>query len=268
MKRSYYIFLVLLIICLNTSGVRAAEANRYETALTPLVETTLSSRIGGYIKEINATEGQTFKKGDVLVNMDCDLHKADLQRAEAELKGAEKVYAAKKKLDQLKSVSKLEVSLSAVDVEKLSAEKRRMQKMVENCQIKAPFSGIVTEMLAKPFQNVTEGEPLLKIMSTESVQLEFYVPSSDVARFTPDLTLDLYINETGKKYKATLVAVVPRIDPVSQTFKVIGRINDPDKSMLPGMSGYITIPGDVIETNDPVAPVQPVQPVQPQGQKP
>ncbi len=240
------LFLAFLAVsCSFTVTVTlAADVKRYETALTPMVETTLSSRIAGYVKAINATEGQYFDKNSTLVSIDCDIHKADLQRTEAELSGAREIYEARKKLDDLKSISKLDVRLSSVDVEKLTAEKKLKQKMVENCLIKAPFTGIVTEMIAKPFQNVNEGEPLLRIMDTTKVQLEFFVPSSDAARFTSDLPLNLYLNETGKTYKATLVSIVPRIDPVSQTFKAIGRINNPDKSMLPGMSGYITIPGD------------------------
>lgn len=244
MKTANYRFLIALLVSLCAPQAYAAEQNRYETALTPLIETTLSSRVAGYIKAINVTEGAAFKKGEVLVKIDCDLHISDLRYTEAELRGAREVYAARQKLDGLKSISKLDVTLSAVEVEKLEADRNRKQKTVENCEIKAPFSGVVTEIHAKSFQNVGEGEPLLKIIDTTTVQLEFFVPSSDVARFTPGLALDFYINETGKNYKAELVALIPRIDPVSQTFKAIARIDNPDKMMLPGMSGYITLPGD------------------------
>ena len=49
------------------------------------------------------------------------------------------------------------------------------------------------------------------------------------------------MGETGKDYTATIDKVVPFVDSVSQTVKVISRLQTEDKNLWAGMGGLVTL---------------------------
>jgi membrane fusion protein, multidrug efflux system len=49
------------------------------------------------------------------------------------------------------------------------------------------------------------------------------------------------LDETAKTYQAQIIRIGGRVDPVSQTIKVYGRIADNSVELLPGMSGAIEL---------------------------
>ena len=73
------------------------------------------------------------------------------------------------------------------------------------------------------------------------LKLELFVSSEYLSKFVKDSPFSVYVNETGQHYQAKVVAVVPLIDSVSQTFKVIGTFDKNDPSLLPGMSGRVDV---------------------------
>ena len=49
------------------------------------------------------------------------------------------------------------------------------------------------------------------------------------------------LNETNKSYQAEITRLGGKVDPVSQTIKVYGRIIDKAAELLPGMSGAVEL---------------------------
>jgi multidrug efflux pump subunit AcrA (membrane-fusion protein) len=52
------------------------------------------------------------------------------------------------------------------------------------------------------------------------------------------------LDEVAKTYQAEITRVGGKVDPVSQTIKVYGRITDKADELLPGMSGAIEFPAN------------------------
>ena len=125
--------------------------------LTPLVESTLSSQIAGRIEKINARNGERFNQGDHLIEFDCTIQKAQLQKARSELLAIRKRHEANLKLQEYKSIGDLEVAISAAEVEKARAEYALVKAQVDMCIIDAPFNGRVIKRLAQPYESVNQG---------------------------------------------------------------------------------------------------------------
>jgi len=62
-------------------------------------------------------------------------------------------------------------------------------------------------------------------------------PSPWISWLKPGLKFDLQIDEIGIALPASVSLVGSRIDPVSQSVKVSGRINNSTHDLKPGMSG-------------------------------
>jgi membrane fusion protein, multidrug efflux system len=201
----------------------------------------IASEMSGRIVELKIRDGQRFTAGQVLVGFHCSMEEAQLSKAKATLEKKQKTYEVNKKLQKLNSISTLELDVSKAEQEEARADVRVGQAALERCTIKAPFSGKVVDVTARAYQSVREGDPLLEIINEKDLEIEFIAPSKALPQLKPGNTFKVTLDETGKPYKAEIIRLGGRVDPVSQTIKVYGRITDSSVELLPGMSGAIEL---------------------------
>ena len=205
--------------------------------LTPLVESTLSSQIAGRIEKINARNGERFNQGDHLIEFDCTIQKAQLQKVRSELLVTRKRHEANLKLQEFKSIGDLDVAISAAEVEKARAEYALVKAQVDMCTIDAPFNGRVIKRLAQPYESVNQGEPLIEILDDSELKVELYVSSRWLLWLKPDTEFTVRIDETGKTYPARMTSLGARVDAVSQSIEITAVISGNHPELLAGMSG-------------------------------
>ena len=209
--------------------------------LMPRRYTTLAAEIGAKINRLPVPEGSSFRAGQVLVNFDCSVQQALLQRNQAELHAAEKTAEANEALQKLNAVGMVELELSQVAVRKARAELGSQQAVLDKCTIVAPFSGRVAEQRAREQQFLQAGQPVLDILDDSVLELEFIVPSTWLAWLRVGGEFKVAIDETGKSYPARFTRLGARIDPVSQSLKVGAAIHGRFPELMAGMSGRVDI---------------------------
>jgi membrane fusion protein, multidrug efflux system len=201
----------------------------------------ISSEMSGRISHLKIRDGQRFSAGQVLVGFHCSMEEAQLSKSKATLEKKRKTHEVNKKLEKLDSISTLQLDVSKAEEEEANADVRVSQAALERCTIKAPFSGKVVEVTARAYQSVREGDPLLEIINEKDLEIEFIAPSKALPQLKPGNTFKVTLDETTKSYKAEIIRLGGRVDPVSQTIKVYGRITDNLVELLPGMSGAIEL---------------------------
>lgn len=204
-------------------------------------ETTLSSPGTGRVIQIVGGVGERFAKDAVLVAFECTEQVARQQIAQAELNAANDNLAAKVRLRALDSASDIEVSTAASAVARAEATLTLARHQVTQCQVLAPFSGLVVRTAVRNHQTVTTGQPLLEIVSDAPPRLRVSANSRALAQIAVGTPLSVAIDETRRSYPATVTAVNGRVDPVNQTVELEARLNDPAPGLLPGMSGTATV---------------------------
>uniref|UniRef100_A6VS10 Membrane-fusion protein-like protein n=1 Tax=Marinomonas sp. (strain MWYL1) TaxID=400668 RepID=A6VS10_MARMS len=198
----------------------------------------LSSQLSGRIETLVWKEGQSFKKGQQLVAFDCGIYKAKLDYAIAAETTAQKKHAIAQRLDNLQSISVLDVSQAESDFIMAEVERKIGEVMVKRCAIAAPFSGRVSKRLVEQGEFVSEGEPLLEIYNTSAYEVELIAPSRWISRVNIGDTFTVQLDETNQEYEARVTRLGSVIDPLSQSFSVFGQIFSKSKALLlPGMSG-------------------------------
>jgi membrane fusion protein, multidrug efflux system len=209
--------------------------------LTPRQYTTLSSEMAGRIDTIATQVGEHFKKGDVLVRFDCALQHAQEAHALAVQTQAEKTYSIDDRLVALKSMGKLELDVAAAEVAKAKADVAASESVTSKCSIAAPFSGVTVDQKARAFQYTTPGQPLLDIIGDSGLDVELIAPSRWLAWMKPGYKFQVHIDETDKTYPAEVERLGGRVDPISQSIKVIGEITVDAPELMAGMSGRASI---------------------------
>ncbi|HEV7372903.1 HlyD family secretion protein, partial [Arenibaculum sp.] len=146
-------------------------------------------------------------------------------------------FEVNKRLDKLGSVSTLELDAAQARLAAAQAETAMMKAMVERCAIAAPFPGRVAAMNVRRYQYVAEGEPLIEILDDRELEVEMIVPSRWLTWLAAGTGFVLHVEETDRDYPAEVTRLSARIDPVSQSIKVFGRVLDGQAELLSGMSG-------------------------------
>lgn len=237
------------------SAAESALATREIRAqLTPRRYVTLAAEIGAKISQLPVAEGGRFRAGQTLVNFDCALPAAQMQRAQAALDIAEKTLAGNRRLAELKSIGQMELDVSAAEAAKARAEVAATQALLSKCKIVAPFAGRIAEQKAREQQFVQPGQPLLDIIDDSVLELEFIAPSHWLSWVKVGSRLQVTIDETGRTYPVTVQRIGARVDPVSQSIKLVA-VPDSEKGksghseLIAGMSGRIVVPDDIQKQN-------------------
>jgi len=221
----------------QTQRVREIRAQ-----LSPRRYTTVSAEIGARISRIHVPDGGSFRAGQRLVSFDCSLQAAQLRKSQAELVGAERTFAANRRLSELNSVGAIELETSQAATRKAAADVEMSRTLLGKCGIAAPFSGRVAEQRAREQQYVQPGQALLEILDDSALELDFLVPSRWLLWLKPGAKFLVRIDETGRTYPASVVRTGARIDPVSQSIRIKGVIAGRFPELLAGMSGVVTFP--------------------------
>ncbi|MGO0791764.1 efflux RND transporter periplasmic adaptor subunit [Herbaspirillum seropedicae] len=207
--------------------------------LAPVRYTTIAAEIGAVIARLPVTEGARFQRGQTLVQFDCAVQNAQLNKARASLSAADKAWQANKRLAELNSVGRVELDSSEAEVAKARADMAAQAALVGKCSIAAPFGGRVAEQKVREQQFAQPGQTLLEIIDDSALELEFIVPSKWLVWIKPGKVFQIRIDETGKTYPARVQRLGARVDPVSQSVKVVGVVDGKFNELMAGMSGAV-----------------------------
>lgn len=210
---------------------------------------TLSAKITGRIVEVAVEEGQAVKAGEVLIAMDDAELKAQLARARAALglarvdrDHATKLDARVQRLSEQKTVS--EDVADEARHGKLAAEQRvliaqadeaRMEALVDEMRIAAPFDAVVTAKLGELGQLASPGEPLLIVEDHRELKFRATVNEQDIVSIELGQKARVRIDALATEVAGVVSTIVPSGDE-SHGF-VVEVALDPLPRLYPGMFG-------------------------------
>ena len=217
------------------------ERNEMRAQLSAHRYTTLSAEMGAKIRRLPVREGGRFARGQLLIEFDCTLQAAQLDKARAQLTMAQNTLQGNQRLAELNAVGRLELQNSEAEVSKAKADMAFLQATLEKCKVLAPFAGRVAEQKAREDQFVQPGVALLDILDDSQLELEFILPSRWLTWLKPGHKFSVRIDETGRNYPVRLLRLGARVDPVSQTVKAVAVIDGRYPDLIAGMSGQILL---------------------------
>ena len=215
-----------------------AGARDIRAQLAPRQYTTLAAEIGAKVQRLAVTEGGAFQKDQLLVQFDCSLQQAQLNKAHAGQNAADKTWRANQRLAQLNSVGKVELETSQAEVQKAAAEVAASKALLDKCRVTAPYAGRVAEQKIREQQYAQPGQPLLDIIDDTALELEFLVPSRWLVWLAGRGVPGAHRRDRQDLSRQGAMAGRP-VDPVSQSIKVNAGIDGHFDDLIAGMSGQV-----------------------------
>ena len=170
---------------------------------------------------------------------DCAAPRTQLVRAQAILTQVERTYEIDRRNLTQKPTGQLELDIAAADVLKAKADLAAAETVTSKCSVAAPFAGVTVDRKAHEFEYATPGQPLLDVLDDRALEVELTAPSRSLGWLKPGASFQVRIDDTGKTYPGRVTRLGGRVDPASQSVKVMGEITGDASELMAGMSGRV-----------------------------
>ena len=196
----------------------------------------ISTNHSGTLDAINVQQGTKVKKGDVLAEVTSKNVIASYEISHATLKQAEDGYERVKKVHQSGTVADVKMVEIETQLAKARAAAKSSEQSLEECKIKAPFDGTVSEVLVEKGVHVGPGAPVLKLVDLSTIKIAIPVPEAEIGRIKigQKALIDVpALNMTGIKAHVELKGVTAAFP--SHTYKCTLVLDEKQTQLYPGM---------------------------------
>lgn len=257
-------------------GVAAPEASGAAAAgqTTGTTVAVTSAQIGpsasGIITTLAVDEGDTVKKGDLLFRLDTRDAALRVKQAEAALRSAEVGLAsAKLEWDRVQRLlaqnaigqaqadrvkSQYDGAVAGVDQAKVALSMAR--KMLADNTVRAPFDGVITQRLKSVGEMVTTMPPSVVFILEDhgTLELKFRLPERALRTVKAGDQVTARFTALGLERNAEIVRVSPNVDPRTRTVELVAVVDNPDRSLKPGMLAEIDMDDEVAPASESASP--------------
>lgn len=231
----------LMLAACALRGATAAAADREILAqVTAVAQTVLSASLDGQLSVFPVEAGDALAAGALLARVDCDQHEARLKAARAAQSAAKTRASAAERLRDLRSATDAELQMAQAELVRAEAETAVMDAIVKDCDIRAPYAGVVAERYVEPFQFVRTGQEVVSFFDPSGMRIEFLAPSDWQVRKSVGARLSVTVLETGEDHMATILRFGGVVDPISRTIEVVATLEGDIAGLKPGMSATVT----------------------------
>lgn len=222
----------------------------------------LRPEVNGRITQLNFTDGQRVKKGQVLVQFDDQLPQAQIQQSMAELSIAQANQKRNQELVAQNFISQRSLDESAANLQVAQARLALSKATAERLKIIAPFDGIVGIRLVNVGDYLKDGADIVNIEDIDAIFVDFRLPERFQAKVKPGQTAVLDMDALpGRKYSAKIQAIDPLIDANGRSVGIRGCVDNRQLQLRPGMFARVNAVFGVREN----ARVIPEEAIVPQG---
>lgn len=225
-------------------------------SIQPERKADLRAEVSAVVLQVLKENGDTVRRGDVLVRLDQTSIRDNLQSAEANARNATQALdQAERNLVRLKTLRASGMtSLQALDdaevrrnaaQSELSASNARAvvaRQQLERTVVRAPFDGVVSDRKASAGDTASIGKELLKVIDPGSMRFAGRVSADKISVVSVGQAVSFRINGyAGQEFRGKVTRVDPSANDVTRQVEVLVSINDAKQPRVAGLYAEGTI---------------------------
>jgi membrane fusion protein, multidrug efflux system len=202
----------------------------------------VSPEVAGIVKNYYFESGNDAEKGTKLVELDTSVEEADLVKNRAVLLEANADLKRQASLVKKEFVSQAVVDTTTSKRDTAAAAVQRMEAVIAQKNITAPFAGRLGLRRVEKGQYVKAGDPLVWLQALDPIWIDFPVPEGDLGKLKIGAPIELGVNAyPGQVFKGVIEAFDARVAQDTRTLMVRGRLPNADHRLLPGMFANVAV---------------------------
>jgi len=244
---------LLLLLALGISLM--AESLTLSGSVISDNQKMITSRFMGFVTNVNTSEGEKVKKGQILYTIDSREIDSVKRQAELSLQMYENKYT-NIKLNLLRNKRLLKKDMVAkYEVENLELAAKNLQDMIDIAKarlqevenqykylhVKAPNNGVVVAKNIKVGEMAMPGMPAIVLSDLSDLKISVEIAESNLKLIHYGKKVKVEIPSVGVKAIGKITAIIPNSNPMTHTFKIKVSFKTHNKSVYPGMYATVTI---------------------------
>lgn len=193
----------------------------------------LTVEAAGIVKTINFKSNQHVDKGDVLVQLDDAVQRADLEAARTQ------AALDQQRLDRALELQKRGVG-SDVTVDETRAaasasasQVAKLQAVLDQRQLTAPFSGTIGIPRIEAGQYLAASETVATLQNLDTMRVDFSIPEQQLALLKIGQSVRFGAGDE-MPFSGSITGIDPKVDPATRLVAVRAEIANPDDMLSPG----------------------------------
>lgn len=180
----------------------------------------MSAETMGRIETIRVDEGQSVRKGDLLITVDNDIIANNISEVETQMELAKTVYERQENLWNQNIGTEIQYLQAKNNYESL--EKRLATLKSQNSQyfIRAPFDGVVDVVPVKVGEMAQPGLPMIRIVNPNEMYVTADVSEAFLGKFSAGETVDVTFPVQNVTLSSKIISVGKVINEMNRTFKI------------------------------------------------
>lgn len=211
-----------------------AQAGNWESVLESVgsVEAgrgvTISNEVPGVVRAIRFESGAKVRPGQVLLELDARVERAQLAslRARQDLAGAS--AARTRRLESSGASTKAQLDADEAQLKTVSADAQALAAQIEKKTIRAPFGGKLGIRAVNLGQYLNPGTPITVLESQDAVYIDFTVPQQELARVPVGTAVRISLPgaQPPRTLAGKVAAIDPNVDPVTRAVKLRASVDE------------------------------------------
>jgi len=211
------------------------------------LEVTLYAKVTGFLKAITKDRGDKVKAGELIATLEIPEMISEIEHARASHALDESTF---KRLEAIRKVEKSAVTDQDLDMARSkrdmsAATLKRLETLQSYTEIRAPFSGSITERFADPGAFIQQGK-LVSMVDISKVRVLVDIPESEVRAAQVGNQSEIQFDALpGKVFKASVSRSAGSLDSTLRTMRIEIDVPNPGFSIYPGMFARVSLDVDL-----------------------
>jgi membrane fusion protein (multidrug efflux system) len=211
-------------------------------SITAAKGVAVSNDTPGIVSRISFDSSATVQKGQILVELDTSVERAQLASARARLDLARLTANRSQALLSSGTISKAQLDADEAQLKAGTTDTGALEAQVGRKTVRAPFSGRLGIRLVNLGQYLNSGTPITVLEAIDTVYVDFTLPQQRLA----DVKLGMPVRVTiegaeGPAHEGTVSAVDPALDSTTRTIKVRASVVNNEENLRPGMFANVSV---------------------------
>ncbi len=207
----------------------------------------LKSEVSGKITGIFFREGKRVKKGELLVQINDEEIRAQLEKQKHNIKLNEDNEFRQRKLLEKDAISQEEYDNALNRLNTTISDVKVLESQLEKSRIVAPFDGTIGLRYVSAGAYISPTTTIASLYSVNPAKLEFSVPARYGMQVAPGKKVFFRAEGDTKVWQGEVYAVEPQIDPNTRTIKIRALADNRDGRLLPGQFVRVELILETIE---------------------
>lgn len=202
---------------------------------------TLSTEVSGVVEQIYFKEGQRVKQGQLLIQLNDDEFKAEIEKLQFTQKLNEDIEYRQKQLLAKEAISKEEYETALTTLNTSIAEIKVKQVQIQKHKIVAPFDGVIGLRSVSKGSYLNPADPIATLYSINPIKLDFSVPGKYTADVNTGDPISFTVDGYEERFHGKIYAIEPQIDPKTRSIKTRALCDNKENKLLPGQFAKIAL---------------------------